>query len=107
MHIQVITAAGPNGITTHARNIQELQSWMSESVGNHSTVHAEAYSAAGLIEILDVRAAKGDYEILVMGCSKEQIQTVLEWQSETDEISELENLVLHLVRKSHTEMSAG
>lgn len=107
MHIQVITAAGPNGTTTHAKNVKELQSWMSETVGNHSTVHAEAYGAAGLIEILEVRAAKGDYEILVLECSKEQIQTVLEWQSETDEVAELENLVLHLVRKLSTEKSAG
>lgn len=107
MHIQVITAAGANGTTTLAQHVQSLQNWMSETVGNHSTVHAEAYGAAGLIEILEVRAAKGDDEILVLECRAEQIQAALEWQSETDEVAELENLVLHLVRKVPDEKTPG
>lgn len=107
MHIQVITATGPHGITTRASHVKALQSWLAETVGRVSTVHAEAYGAAGLIDILEVRAEKGDEEVLVLECSKEQIQAVLEWQSETDEVVSLENLVLHLVRKVPTEKIPG
>ena len=107
MHIQVITGAGPHGITNQLRHVKEIQQWLAETVSKHSTVHAEAYGAAGLIEILEVHAADGQQEILVLECSVEQIQAALEWQSETDEVVELENLVLHLVRKIPTEQSAG
>ena len=107
MHIQVITGTGPHGITSRLQHVKEIQQWLSETVGKHSTVHAEAYGAAGLVEILEVHAADGNEEILVLDCSTEQIQAVLEWQSETDEVVELENLVLHLVRKIPTEQSAG
>lgn len=107
MHIQVITAIGPHGITTRAKHVKELQSWLAESVSQVSTVHAEAYGAASLIDILEVHAEKGDEEVLVLECSKDQIQAVLEWQSETDEVMNLENLVLHLVRKVPTEKISG
>ncbi|NBA97948.1 hypothetical protein [Pseudomonas sp. R5(2019)] len=104
MHIQVITGAGRDGATRRLRYVKELQDWFGEA---NKTVHAEAYGAAGLIEILEVRAADGQREILVLECSVEQIQAALEWQSETDEVVELENLVLHLVRKIPSEQSAG
>lgn len=107
MHIQVITATGPHGITTRASHVKALQSWLAETVGRVSTVHAEAYGAASLIDILEVCAEKGDEEVLVLECSKEQIQAVLEWQSETDEVVNLESLVLHLVRKVPTEKIPG
>lgn len=107
MHIQIITAAGSQGITTRANHVKELQHWLAETVGRVSTVHAEAYGAASLIDILEVRAEKGDEEVLVLECSKEQIQAVLEWQSETDEVVNLEDLVLHLVRKMPTEKIPG
>ena len=107
MHIQVMTATGPNGLITHENHVTGLQNWMSENVGKHSTVHADAYGAAGLIEILEVCPAKGDYEILVLECSKEHIQAVLEWQSATDEVAELESLILHLVRKVATDQKIG
>lgn len=70
-------------------------------------VHADAYAIDGLLEILDVRAARGEREILVMGCSRDQIQAVLEWQSETEEVADLESLVLHLVRSDPIEQNAG
>lgn len=70
-------------------------------------VQAEAYAALGLLGILEVRAARGEREILVMECSRDQIHAVLEWQSETEDCVGLEDLVIHLVRKDPTEMNAG
>lgn len=97
MHLQVITGDGQNGETNRLRLLKGLKGWLGET---SQTVHAEAYGAAGLIEILEVRAAT-EPEILVMECSREQIQAVLEWQSATDEVVEFENLLLHLVRKQN------
>lgn len=70
-------------------------------------VHAGAYAIDGLLGILDVRAGRGEREILVMGCSRDQIQAVLEWQSETDEIADLDDLVIHLVRTDPVFGNAG
>ena len=61
-------------------------------------VHADAYGAEGLLSILEVRAVRGEREILVMDCSRSHVQAVLEWNSCDDE-SEFEDLVIHLVRK--------
>ncbi|MCT9825194.1 hypothetical protein ACM9HO_02175 [Pseudomonas sp. KHB2.9] len=97
MHVQVITGDGEKGETNRLRHLKELKAWFSES---GKIVHAEAYDPAGLVAILEVRAAS-DKEILVLECSREQIQTVLEWQSATDEVVEFENLLLHLVRKQN------
>lgn len=96
MHIQVITGDGPNGETSRLRHIKGLQDWLGETA---KTVHAGAYGANGLVEILEVRAVN-DEEILVLDCSREQIQAVLEWQSATDEDISLEHLVIHLVRSA-------
>lgn len=95
MHIQVITGEGPSGVTQQLKHLKELQEWIG---GANQMVHAEAYSVAGLVEILEVRSAT-EQELLVLECTREQIQAVLEWQSATDEVFELENLVLHLVRQ--------
>ena len=97
MHIQVITGDGQEGETNRLRHLKELKAWFNES---GKIVHAEAYDPAGLVAILEVRAV-GDKEILVLECSREQIQAVLEWQSETDEVVEFENLLVHLVRKQN------
>ncbi|WP_017477228.1 hypothetical protein [Pseudomonas sp. PAMC 26793] len=97
MHIQVITGEGPNGATKQLKHLKELHEWIGEAT---QLVHAEAYSAAGLVEILEVRSAT-EQELLVLECSREQIQAVLEWQSATDEVVEFENLLLHLVRKQN------
>lgn len=96
MHIQVITGSGPNGETSSLRHIKGLQDWLGETA---KTVHAAAYGAIGLVEILEVRAVTEE-EILVLDCSREQIQAVLEWQSATDEDISLESLVIHLVRSA-------
>lgn len=97
MHVQVITGDGQKGETTHLRLLKGVKDWIGESA---KIVHAEAYDPAGLVVILEVRAVS-DKEILVLECSREQIQTVLEWQSATDEVVEFENLLLHLVRKQN------
>jgi hypothetical protein len=93
MQVQVIT--GGDGSSNMLKHLKELQEWIGEPA---KTVYAEAYGAAGLVEILEVRAAN-EKEILVLDCSREQIQAVLEWQSANDEMIELEDLVLHLVRR--------
>ncbi|MDF5776551.1 hypothetical protein [Pseudomonas syringae] len=66
----------------------------------YPVVHADAYAVGGLLEILDVRASRGEREMMVLQCSREQIQAVLEWQSETDEVVDLEDLIIHLVRRA-------
>ncbi|WNF56009.1 hypothetical protein [Pseudomonas sp. SG20052] len=96
MHIQVITGAGREGDTDRHKHMRSLQEWM----GEPAPVHAEAYGTTGLVEILEVRAVGGDNEILVLGCTTEQIQAVLEWQSATEEVTELEDLLIHLVKKA-------
>ena len=97
MHVQVITGDGREGETNRLRHLKELKDWFNES---GKIVHAEAYDPAGLVTILEVRAVS-DKEILALECSREQIQAVLEWQSETDEVVEFENLLVHLVRKQN------
>jgi len=68
-------------------------------------VHAEAYAADGLVEILEVRAVRGEREILVMDCSRTHVQGVLEWNS-CDDDGKFEDLVVHLVRKQEEQNHA-
>lgn len=98
MHVQVITAEGQNGATNRLRHLKELKAWFGES---SRIIHAEAYAPDGLLKILEVRAAN-DFEILVLECNREQIEAVLLWQSETEEVAALENVLVHLVRKQNT-----
>lgn len=97
MHVQVITGDAQQGETNRLRHLKDLKDWLNES---GKIVHAEAYDPAGLVTILEVRAVS-DKEILVLECSRDQIQAVLEWQSATDEVVEFENLLLHLVQKQN------
>lgn len=97
MHVQVITGDGPDGENNRLRHIKELKAWFTRPA---KIVHAEAYDPAGLVAILEVRA-ETERELLVLECSREQIQAVLEWQSQTDDFTEYENLLLHLVRKQN------
>ncbi|SFX93011.1 MULTISPECIES: hypothetical protein [unclassified Pseudomonas] len=96
MHIQVIVEQEPDNA---AHEISRLNGVMIQLGYEGRTVFAEAYGTEGLVQILEVRASTGQGEILVMGCSREQIQAVLEWQSCHDE-GEFEDLVIHLVRKA-------
>ena len=94
--------------TTDAADlIPFLIACLKETSDGMPIVHAHAYAVEGLLGILEVRSARGEREILVMGCSRDQIQGVLEWQSETDDNVDLEDLVIHLVRSDSVEQSAG
>ncbi|MCF5222979.1 hypothetical protein [Pseudomonas syringae] len=66
----------------------------------YPVVHADAYAVDGLLEILDVRAARGEREMMVPQCSREQIQAVLEWQLEAEDAVDLEDLIIHLARRT-------
>ncbi|POR62989.1 hypothetical protein [Pseudomonas syringae] len=97
MQIQVITECARDNFVKQIRRLNAVMSQLGEE---SLTVFAEAYATGGLIEILEVRANRGDQEILVLDCSREQIQAVLEWQSETEDLVDLEDLVIHLVRRA-------
>jgi len=70
-------------------------------------VQAGAYAIAGLIEILEVRAARGEREILVQWASREQIQAVLAWSRKPEYRHELEDLLIHLMGQDPSERNAG
>lgn len=96
MQIQVIKEFERDHAISEVRRLQAVMA----QLGDESrTVFAEAYSTDGLIDILEVRTSHSHGEILVLDCSKEQIQAVLEWQSCDDE-GLLEDVVIHLVRKT-------
>lgn len=61
-------------------------------------VFADAYATQGLLEILEVRVARGERGILVMDCSQAQVQAVLEWGTCDDE-DLLKDLEIFLVRR--------
>lgn len=61
-------------------------------------VFANAYATDGLLEILEVRVARGERGILVMDCSRAQVQAVLEWGACDDE-DLLKDLEIFLVRR--------
>jgi hypothetical protein len=96
MHIQLIVEQERDNAIEEIRRINAV---MTQLGYEGRTVFAEAYGADGLVQILEVRASGGQREILVMDCSREQVQAVLEWQSCDDE-EEFEDLVIHLVRKA-------
>lgn len=96
MQIQVI--AGTD--RSDAKSLQDRVSQLLSELGNdhRKTVQADAYCASGLVDILEVRAADGQREMVALNCSRLQIQAVLDWQSCTEDTNEFEDLVLHLVR---------
>lgn len=96
MQIQVIASTD----RSDAKSLQDRVAHLLSELGNdhRKTVQAEAYGANGLVDILEVRATDGQREILVLNCSRLQIQAVLDWQSCNEDPNEFEDLVLHLVR---------
>ncbi|MGE8152584.1 hypothetical protein ACQKP5_15225 [Pseudomonas vancouverensis] len=100
MQIQIL--AGGDAVA----DLQDRVTQLLNQVGNdhRKTVQADAYGAAGLVDILEVRAADGQREIVVLNCSRLQIQAVLEWQSATEDNNEFEGLELHLVREPDSAM---
>lgn len=96
MQIQVFIGNAGDRKTS---KLQEIQDWLIESGKNVPIIQAGAYGEDGLIQILEVRAAGGQREILVDGCSRLQILTVLEWRSCAEDDPNFDDLVIHLVRQ--------
>jgi hypothetical protein len=96
MQIQIV--AGTD--RSDEKSLQDRVSQLLSELGNdhRKTVQADAYGANGLVDILEVLATDGQREILVLNCSRLQIQAILDWQSCTEDTNEYEDLVLHLVR---------
>jgi hypothetical protein len=97
MHIQVIT--GANHATKTAQLQQTLLHLTNRGIAAR-IIQASAYSDQGLLVIMDVVASSGQRTLLVDDCTRAQIEAVLMWQSETDEDSTFEDLVIHLVRQA-------
>lgn len=100
MQIQIL--AGSDTSACLQERVTELMNQMGND--HRKTVQAEAYGGEGLVDILEVRATDGQREILVLSCSRLQIQAVLDWQSSTEDNNEFEGLELHLVRKPDSDM---
>lgn len=100
MQIQIL--AGSDTSACLQERVTELMNQMGND--HRKTVQAEAYGAEGLVDILEVRATDGQRENLVLNCSRQQIQAVLDWQSSTEDDNEFDGLELHLVRKPDSDM---
>jgi len=96
MQIQVFVGNAGDGKTSKLQEIQDLLEYMGES---HSIIQAGAYGENGLLQILEVRAAAGQREILVEECNPQQVLSVLEWQACTEEDTDYADLVIHLARQ--------
>ena len=96
MQIQVFMGSASDGKTSKLQSVQDRLDFTGES---SPIIQAEAYGEAGLLEILEVRAAAGQREILVDDCSRRQILRVLEWQSCSEHEPKFDGLVIHLARK--------
>jgi hypothetical protein len=96
MQIQVLAGSQLDTSACLQDRVTELLNQMGND--HRKTVQADAYGTDGLVDILEVRAADGQREILVLNCSRLQIQAVLDWQSTTEDNNEFEDLELHLVR---------
>lgn len=96
MHVQVFIGNASNGKNS---NLQEVHDQLIAAGNTAPIIQAGAYGEDGLIEILEVRAAAGQREVLVEGCTRLQILKVLEWRSLTEDDPNFTNLVIHLARQ--------
>ena len=96
MQIQVFMGNACDGKTSKLQSVQERLDFTGQSA---PVIQAGAYGEDGLLEILEVRAAGGQREILVDDCSRQQILRVLEWQSCVEHERNFDDLVIHLARK--------
>lgn len=96
MQIQVFMGSAGDGQTSKLQSVLDRLDFAGQSA---PIVQAGAYGEDGLLEILEVRAAGGQREILVDDCSRQQILRVLEWQSCHEHEPEFDGLVIHLARK--------
>jgi hypothetical protein len=94
MQIQVINDQEQDHATAEINRLK-----LAEFGSGNRTIFAEAYAICGLVDALEVRANRGEREILVLNCTDSQIRGVLGWQS-WDEEEEFESLVIHLVRSA-------
>jgi hypothetical protein len=96
MQIQIFMGNAGDG---NASKLQEVQNRL-EGIGeSQPVIQAGAYGVDGLLQILEVRAAGGQREILVDACSPQQILSVIEWQSCTEEDPKYADLIIHLARQ--------
>ena len=96
MQIQVFMGNTGDGKTSKLQSVQNRLDFTGERA---PLIQAGAYGEDGLLEILEVRAAGGQREILVDDCSRQQILRVLEWQSCVEHEPDFDGLVIHLARK--------
>ncbi|MFJ5237037.1 hypothetical protein ACIP86_09970 [Pseudomonas neuropathica] len=96
MQIQVFMGNAGDGKSNKLQAVQNRLEFVGESA---PIIQAGAYGEDGLLQILEVRAAGGQREILVDDCSRQQILRILEWQSCTEEDPNYADLVIHLARK--------
>lgn len=96
MQIQIFMGNAGDGNTSKLQEIQNRLEGIGES---QPIIQAGAYGVDGLLQILEVRAAGGQREILVDACSPQQILSVIEWQSCTEEDPKYADLIIHLARQ--------
>jgi len=96
MQIQIFLGNAGDGKTNKLQEIIDRLDALGES---QPVIQAGAYGEEGLLQILEVRAAGGQREILVDACSPQQILSVLEWQSCTEEDPKYVDLIVHLARR--------
>lgn len=96
MQVQVFIGNANNNQTSKLQEEQDRLIAMGKAA---PVLQAGAYGEDGLLEILAVRAAGGQREILVDGCSRQQILNVLEWWSCNEDNTTFDGLVIHLARQ--------
>ena len=96
MQIQIFLGNAGDGKTNKLQEIIDRLDALGES---QPVIQAGAYGEEGLLQILEVRAAGGQREILVDACSPQQILSVLEWQSCTEEDPKYVDLIVYLARR--------
>ena len=96
MQVQVFMGNAGDGKTS---TLQEVQNRLATQGHSAPIIQAGAYGDDGLLQIIEVRAADGQREILVDGCSRLQILKVLEWRSCTEDDPSFDDLVIHLARQ--------
>ena len=96
MQVQVFIGNAGDGKTS---KLQEIQDRLATQGQGAPIIQAGAYGEDGLLQILEVRAAGGQREILVDDCSRLQILKVLEWRSCAEDDPSFDDLIIHLARQ--------
>ena len=96
MQVQVFLGNAGDGKTS---TLQEVQNRLATQGHSAPIIQAGAYGDDGLLQIIEVRAAGGQREILVDDCSRLQILKVLEWRSCAEDDPSFDDLVIHLARQ--------